>query len=54
MGRTGGKIEWKSSENTRAVSRGQNKLISEFMMVAGDVTSIRGYVMEYTYIPIEI
>ena len=38
-----GKIEWKSSEiNTRAVSRGQNKLIGEFKMAAGDVINIRG------------
>ena len=39
----GGKIDWKSSEvNTRAVSRGQNKLIGEFKMAVGDVISIRG------------
>ena len=38
-GRSGGNIEWKSSEvNTRAVSRGQNELIAEFNMAAGDVT----------------
>ena len=29
----------------------QNKLIGKFKMVAGDVISIRGLVMEYTYIP---
>ena len=41
--RSGGKIERKLSEvNTRAVSRGQNELIGEFKMVAGDVISIRG------------
>ena len=41
-GRSGGKIEWKSSEvNTRAVSRGQNELIGEFKMAVGDVISIR-------------
>ena len=42
-GRTGGKIEWKSSEdNTRAVSR-QNKLIGKFKMAAGHVMcTIRG------------
>ena len=52
---SGGKIEWKSYEdNTRAVSRGQNKLIGKFKMVAGDVISIREYVVEYTYIPTEI
>ena len=37
--------------NTRAVSRGQNKLIGKFKMEEGDVTSIRGQVIEYTYIP---
>ena len=36
-------IEWKSSEvNNRTVSRGQNKLIGEFKMAAGDVINIRG------------
>ena len=57
-GRSGGdgrKNEWKSSEvHTRVVSREQNKLIGEFNMTAGDVTSIRGQVMEYTYIPTDI
>ena len=39
----GGKIKWKLPEvNTRAVSRGQNKLIGEFKMAADDVISIRG------------
>ena len=48
----GGKIEWKLSEvNMRAVSRGQNKLIGKLKNVAGDVISIRGQVMECTYIP---
>ena len=28
--------------NTRPVSRGQNRLIGEFKMAAGDVISIRG------------
>ena len=37
--------------NIRAVSRGQNELIDKFKMVAGDMISIRGYIMEYTYIP---
>ena len=42
-GEDGGKIELKLSEdNTRAVSRGDDKLIGEFKMVAGDVVSIRG------------
>ena len=50
-GEDGGKFEWKSSEfNTRAVSRGQNKLIGKFKMAAGDVIIIRGRVMEYKYI----
>jgi hypothetical protein len=47
----GGKFERKLSEiNTRAVSRGQNGLVGKFKMVAGDMVSIRGQVMEYTYI----
>ena len=33
------------------MSRGQNKLVGKFKMVAGDMVSIRGQVMEYTYIP---
>ena len=38
----GGKNEWKSSEvNIRTVSRGQNKLIGEFKMAAGEVISTR-------------
>jgi hypothetical protein len=37
--------------NTRAVSRGQNELVGKFKMVVGDMVSIRGQVMEYTYIP---
>ena len=48
----GGKFKWKLSEiNTRALSRGQNELIGKLKMAAGDVISIRGQVMEYTYIP---
>ena len=36
-------MEWKSSQvNTRTVSRGQNELIDEFKMAAGDVISIGG------------
>ena len=47
-----GKIKWKLSKvNTRAVSRGQDKLIGKFKIAAGHVISIRGQVMEYTYIP---
>ena len=33
------------------MSRGQNELLGEFKMAAGDVISIRGQVIEYTYIP---
>ena len=43
----GGKFKSKLSEvNTSAMSRGQNELLCNFKMV-----SIRGQVMEYTYIP---
>ena len=42
-GGDGEKIEWKLSEvNTRTVSRGQKELISEFIMAASDVISIKG------------
>ena len=45
----GGKFKRKLSEvNTRAVSRRQNELVGKFK---GDKVSIRGQVMEYTYIP---
>ena len=37
--------------NTMAVSRRQNELVGKFKMAAGDKVSIRGQVMEYTYIP---
>ena len=33
------------------MSRGQDELVDKFKMAAGDVFSIRGQVMEYTYIP---
>ena len=33
------------------MSREQNELICKFKMTAGDMVSIRGQVMEYTYIP---
>jgi hypothetical protein len=47
--RSGGKTEWKLSKvNTRAVSRGQYKLIGELKMVVDDVISIRGQVMKHT------
>jgi hypothetical protein len=43
----GGKFKRKLSEvNTRAVSRGQNKLVGKFKMAVGDMVSIRGQVME--------
>jgi hypothetical protein len=45
------KIKWKLSKvDTKAVSRGQKELIGRFKMAAGDVISMRGQVMEYTYI----
>ena len=40
-GRSGGKIEWKSSKvNTRAAYRGQKELIGEFKMAVGDMICI--------------
>ena len=54
-GMDGGKFKRRLSEvNARAVSRGQNELVCKFTMAAGDLVSIRGQVMEYTYIPIGI
>ena len=54
-GRDGGNINGKLSKvNTRAVSRGQNKLIDKFKMATGEVIMIRGQTMEYMYIPIGI
>ena len=48
----GGKFKRKLSEvNTRAVSKRQNELVGKFNMVVGDMVSIRGQVMEYTYVP---
>jgi hypothetical protein len=47
----GGKFKRLSEVNARAVSRGQNELVCKFKMAAGDKVSIRGQVMEYTYIP---
>ena len=47
----GGKFKRRLSEvNASAVSRGQNELVCKFKMAAGDMVSIRGQVMEYTYI----
>ena len=51
-GMDGGKFKRKLTEvDTRAVSRGENDLVGKFKMAAGDMLSIRGHVMEYTYIP---
>ena len=48
----GGKFKSRLSEvNARAMSRRQNELVCKFKMVAGNMVSIRGQVMEYTYIP---
>jgi hypothetical protein len=48
----GGKFERKLSEvNTRAVSRRHNELVGKFKMAASDMVSIRGQILEYTYIP---
>jgi hypothetical protein len=48
----GGKFKRGLSEvKVRAVSRGQNELVCKFKMAAGDKISIRGQVMDYTYIP---
>jgi hypothetical protein len=44
----GGKL---SEVNARPVSRRQNELVGKFKMAAGDLVSIRGQVMVYTYIP---
>ena len=38
-----------SEVNTRTVSRGQNELIGEFKMAAGNVISIRGQVIEWMF-----
>ena len=45
----GGKCKRRLSEvNASAVSRGQNELVCKFKIVAGDMVSIRGQVMEYS------
>ena len=50
--RVGEEIKWRLSEvNAKVVSRGQDKLIGKLKMAAGDVISIRGQVLEHTYIP---
>jgi hypothetical protein len=47
----GGKFKKKLKEvNTRR----QKELVGKFKMAVGDKVSIRGQVMEYTYIPIGI
>ena len=48
----GGKFKMRLSKvNARTVSKKQNELVCKFKMVAGDMVSIRGQVMEYTYVP---
>ena len=44
----GGKL---SEVNVRTVSRRLNELVSKFKMAAVYLVSIRGQIMEYTYIP---
>ena len=44
----GGKL---SEVNAMTESRRQNELVSKFKMAASDLVSVRGKVMEYTYIP---
>ena len=44
----GGKL---SEINARTESRRLNELVSKFKMVASDLISVRGQVMEYMYIP---
>ena len=47
-----GKIKWRlPGVNTRDVSTGQGEMIGKFKMATGDVISIRGQFLEYTYIP---
>ena len=50
-GMDGGKFTRLSELNARVVSRGQNELVCKFKVAAGDMVSIRGQVIEYTYIP---
>ena len=51
-GMDGGKFKSRLFEvNTRVVSRRQNGLVGKFKMAVGDKVSIRGQVMEYTYMP---
>ena len=54
-GGDGGKFKRRLSEvNTKTVSRRQNELIDKLKIAVGDVISIKGQVMEYTYIPTRI
>ena len=47
-----GNLKRKLSEvNARAVSRRQNEMVGKFKKAVGNIVSIRGQVMEYTYIP---
>jgi hypothetical protein len=46
-----GNLKEMSEVNASAVPRRQNELVGKFMMVPGDMISIMGQVMEYTYIP---
>ena len=46
--REGGKL---SEVNARTEPRRQNELVGKFKMAASDLVSVRGQVMEYTYIP---
>jgi hypothetical protein len=43
----GGKL---SEVNARTESRRHNELVSKFKMAVSDLVSVRGKVMEYTYI----
>ena len=44
-------LQGKFKRRLSEVSRGQNELVCKFKMAPGDMVSIRGQVMEYTYIP---
>ena len=43
-----------SEVNPRTESRRQNELVGKFKMAASDLVSVRGQVMEYTYIPLNL
>jgi hypothetical protein len=42
---------WRENRKEITWGRGPNKLIGKFKMASGDVNSIGGWVMDYTYIP---